>query len=156
MNRLLARGPQLLDPSHALRDELLGALSDLDLDFRPGGEALSLREVLIQQGTFQAAYTRAFQTFTLRFDVAAPEGLSTLADLRAWFAGLDRALVEALGALTDDDLNRPVDRGGRYAPSAELTFFGYRETLLILAAKGSVYLRALGRPLPAQLLDWVG
>ncbi len=156
MNRLAAQQDELLSLSHRLRDELLGAFTDADLEYRPGGEALSVRALLLEHGTFQAAYTRAFRAYRLRFDLPAPQGLEDLGALRAWFAQLDTDLREALHALSDEDLARPVDRGGRYAPPVQVTFHTYRETVLVLAAKGSVYLRALGRPLPPMLLGWVG
>ena len=155
MNRLTAQ-PDLLGYSHALRDELLGALHDADLDFDLGGTTLSLRRLLLEQGSFQAAYTRAFQTYTLRFDVPPPADLPTVADFRTWFAQLDAEMFAALDALDDTALKRPVDRGGRYSPAVEVSFFTYRETLIILAAKVSVYLRAMGRELPKQVRGWVG
>ena len=84
-----------------------------------------------------------------------PDDLPAVSDFRAWFAQLDADMLAALDALDDAALKQPVDRGGRYAPPVEITFYTYRETVLILASKVSVYLRALGRELPKQVRGWV-
>jgi len=155
VNRLLKNHREFLDMNHQLRQNVLEAVSNSDLEHRLGGTTLSLRRLLLEQGEFQAAYTRSFRTCELRFDVAAPTDVDTLAQIQAWFAQLDGEMIEVLEALEDADLKRPVDRGGRYSPPVEICFHTYRETLLIFAAKASVYLRALGRELSPQISNWV-
>ena len=155
MNRLIAQQANLLAETHQMRDEVLNALSDADLSFNPGGTNPTLRELILSQGAVQAAYAEAFRTFSLRFNHAAPDSVQTLDDIKAWFMRLDVGLKSALEALTDDDLSKPVDRGGWSLPT-EVNFHIYRESLLIFAAKASVYLRALSRELPAQIGAWIG
>lgn len=153
MNRLMQNQLEILKQTLNLRDEVLQSLANADLAYRLPGN-LSLGELVREFGSVEAAYTRSFREFSLRF-TEAPAEPGTLEGLREWFAGLDRELVEALSALQDADLERPVDRGGWSLP-AEVNFHVFREAVLIFAAKAVVYLRALGKPLPGQLEAWIG
>ena len=53
------------------------------------------------------------------------------------------------------DLERPVERGQHAVPLG-VTFYTYRESVFIFAAKASVYLRALGYELPKLVRGFVG
>ncbi len=152
MNRLIEARHDLLDLSLNLRTEVLDAIDDADLAYRLPG-CPSLGELLADIGAVQAAYTRSFRAFVLRFDQTAP-ALDAVAAYKEWFATLDDDLVAALSALSDADLGRPLDRG-RTLP-AEIVFYTFREAILVFAAKANLYLRALGKPLPEQLASWVG
>ncbi len=153
MNHLIAKKAILIDTTHNLRTEILEAITDPDLTFSLGGSSLSFAELLLEQGTFQMAYTKAFGSFELVFDATAP-AIHTVAEFKTWFETLDQAMMAALEQLSDTDLKKTIARGTWGLP-AETTFFTYRESVFIFAAKASVYLRALGKPLPTQLLGWV-
>ena len=155
MNRLTPQKANLFDLTHSLRGSVLGALQDADLSFRPGGDSLSVHRLLLEQGEIQSAYTRLFQTDMLKFDLAAPTGLDTVAALQDWFAELDREMWAALDALSNDDLDRHIQRSGHAMPLG-VTFYTYRESVFIFAAKASVYLRAMGREVPKLVLGFVG
>ena len=155
MNRLTPQKATLFDLTHSLRASVLDALQDPDLSFSPGGDALTFHRLLLEQGEVQAAYTRLFQTDTLTFDLSAPAGLDTVAQLQAWFARLDAEMWAALEALSDEDLDRLIQRGGHAMPLG-VTFYTYRESVFIFAAKASVYLRALGHGLPKPVRGFVG
>ncbi|WP_407570299.1 hypothetical protein [Deinococcus altitudinis] len=155
MNRLTPQKATLFDLTHSLRDSVLSALRDADLGFSPGGDTLSVHRLLLEQGEIQSAYTRLFQTSELKFDVAAPAGLATVAGLQDWFTRLDAEMWSALEALSDNDLDRHIQRSGHAMPLG-VTFYTYRESVFILAAKASVYLRALGREVPKLVLGFVG
>jgi hypothetical protein len=155
MNKLIAQKDNLIDLTHNLRSEVLNAIMDADLDTRLGGSTLSLRELILEQGTIQLAYIGCFQNFELRFDHAAPEGVQSLENIKTWFGELDSSLINALGALSDDDLKRGVPRG-QYTIPAEIVFYTYRESVMIFAAKASVYLLALNHALPGQIKSWIG
>ncbi len=155
MNRLIPQKANLFDLTHSLRASVLGALQDADLSFSPGGDTLSFHRLLLEQGEIQAAYTQLFQTSELKFDVAAPAGLDTVDELRDWFVALDREMWTALEALSNDDLDRHIQRSGHAMPLG-MTFYTYRESVFIFAAKASVYLRALGREVPKLVLSFVG
>ena len=154
MNWLVEHELDVLNETHKLRQELLEAITDADLGFTVSPHNPSLRALLLEQGEYQMAYINAFQTFALRFDAKAPEGIHSVADFQAWFAGLDQRLTAALEALTDEDLERRVDRGSWSQP-ARVSFHIYRESVLIFAAKASVYVLALGKTLTNQMRAWI-
>ena len=155
MNRLTPQKANLFDLNHSLRDSVLGALQDADLEFSPGGRALSFHRLLLEQGETEAAYTRLFRTDELKFDLPAPAGLDTVAALQTWFTRLDAELWAALEALSNDDLDRHIVRSGHAMPLG-VTFYTYRESVFIFAAKASVYLRALNCEVPKIVLSFVG
>jgi hypothetical protein len=155
MNKILMQQANLIDLTHNLRVETLNAITDADLNTQLGGQSLSLRELILEQGTIQMAYIECFRSFELRFNHPAPEGVQSLEDIKTWFAELDSSLIAALGALSDDELKRGVPRGSHTLP-AEIVFYTYRESVMIFAAKASVYLRALNHALPGQVKSWIG
>ncbi len=155
MNRLTPQKANLFDLTHSLRDSVLGTLQDADLSFRPGGDALSFHRLLTEQGEIQSAYTRLFRTGELKFDLPDPAGLDTVAALQTWFTGLDADMWAALDTLSNDDLDRHIQRSGHAMPLG-VTFYTYRESVFIFAAKASVYLRAMGREVPKLVLGFVG
>lgn len=154
MNRLIAQKENLIDLTHHLRTEILNAITDADLDKTLGGTTLSLRELLLEQAGFQRAYTALFKTFELKFEDAIPDPTVRLEAIRTMFSSLDADMISALGALTDDDLKRGIQRGSHTLP-LEITFYTYRESVFIFTAKASVYLRALGHALPPQVKSFV-
>lgn len=154
MNRLIQSQLELLKQTLNLRDEVLHSIGDADLAYRLPGNP-SLGEIILELGTAEAAYARSFRDFILRFDVEPPAGLTTTAALRDWFAVLDEDLLDSLSDLDDEDLERPIDRGGWRLP-LEANFHVFREAVLIFAAKATLYLRALGKRLPKQLESWIG
>ncbi|MGY2893749.1 hypothetical protein [Deinococcus sp. UYEF24] len=155
MNRLTPQKANLFDLTHSLRNSVLSVLQNADLSFSPGGDTLSFHRLLLEQGEIQTAYTQLFQTSELKFDLAAPAGLDTVDELQGWFTRLDAEMWSALEALSNDDLDRHIMRSGHALPLG-VTFYTYRESVFIFAAKASVYLRALGRELPKLVLSFVG
>lgn len=155
MNKLIVQKGTLIDLMHNLRTEILNSILDADLDKTLGGTTLSLRALLLEQAGFQRAYTELFRTFALRFDQNILDENLTLEAIKTKFDALDTDMIAALEALSNEDLARSVDRGSHKIP-LEITFFTYRESLMIFAAKASIYLRALGRALPPQVAGWIG
>ena len=155
MNRLTPQKANLFDLTHSLRGSVLGALQNTDLSFSPGGDTLNFHRLLTEQGEIQMAYTRLFQVGELKFDLPAPAGLDTVAELQDWFTRLDAEMWSALEVLSNDDLDRHIMRSGHAMPLG-VTFYTYRESVFIFAAKASVYLRAMGREVPKLVLNFVG
>jgi len=158
MNRLTEQRPHLIDLTHTLRDTVFGEITETDLDFSPGGAALTLRRLLLEQAEIQAAYAESFRSLKLKFDVVAPADVQTIAQIQAWFAQLDAELFGALNALSNEELSRPHDPRGQMSSryTVETSFHTYRESVLIFSAKASVYLRALGRDVPKLMKSFVG
>jgi hypothetical protein len=146
-----------------LRDQLMENLGDEDLDCRLGGESLSLGALCREIGEIEQTYVESFRTFRQDFSYRNPDPSleHSVAGLVAWFAQLDRDLLAAVGALSEDDIaSRTIIRGDfdeeYFSPLPKAQLDVYREALLIFYGKVSVYLRAMDRTLPEQWRDWIG
>jgi len=145
------------------RPQLTDVLSDQDLRFRPTGANPTLGELCREMGEIEHSYVGAFRTFRQEFSWRNPEQEvhRSVAALRAWYAALDGELQAAMEALTEDDvagrriLRADFDPDDFFPlPPEELDV--YREALLIFYGKVSVYLRAMGKPLPGLWAKWIG
>jgi hypothetical protein len=146
-----------------LRHQLMEVLADEDLGLRLGGETASLGALCREIGEIEHAYVQSFRTFRQDFSYRNPdlELERSVVALKAWFAELDRDLMAAVEALSDDDIaNRRIIRGdfdeAYFSPLPKVQLDVYREALLIFYGKVTVYLRAIERPLPGQWGDWIG
>lgn len=156
MNSLLTRFPDLLHMTHALRIQMFDLLTDADLAYTLPHNP-SLGALCREMGDVQVAYTNSFKTYKLDFSYHhADKTVETnLANLKAWFVKLDADLDATLAALSEADLQKPIDRGG-WSPLPEVNYHTYREALLIFYGKAAVYLKALQKPLPQQWQAWIG
>jgi hypothetical protein len=146
-----------------LRDQLMEVLVDEDLGLRLGGETASLGALCREIGEIEHTYVQSFRTFRQDFSYRNPDpGLEhSVAALKAWFAELDRELMSAVGALSEDDIaHRRIIRSdfdvAFFSPLVKVQLDVYREALLIFYGKVTVYLRAIERPLPGQWAAWIG
>jgi uncharacterized damage-inducible protein DinB len=146
-----------------LRNELMELLTDADLSYRPGGRAMSLGELCREIGDVEHSYVAAFREFQQDFSWHNPDPLveHSVSALAAWYAGLDRDLLDALEALTEDEIaNRRIKRNDfdveDFSPLAAQELDVYREALLIFYGKVSVYLRAMSIALPGHWEAWIG
>ena len=150
---------QVILPYRELRDQLMEALSDADLQFHPGGEGnLTLGGCCARLGETQKAYAESFKTFKAEFAFAEPdaEKSSSVAGLVEWYRQLDAAFFAALDAISDDDANnRLIDRGGSFKAPVFIHLDIYREALLIFCGKVSVYLGMMGKEPPAKWRNWI-
>ena len=146
-----------------LRSELVKVLADEDLAFRPGPAAITLGELCREIGDIEHSYIEALKTFRQGFDWHNPDPSVERSGsaLAAWYTDLDRDLLVALEALTEDDITTRRIRRSDFdiddfspLPPQELDI--YREALLIFYGKVSVYLRAMGRELPGHWSAWIG
>ncbi len=156
MNQIETEFFGLLDMTHGIRDSAVALIGGADLAFRIEG-CKSLGEVLQDLGDIETMYTGSFQTMKMDFAAQAPgrDDIASGAAAVAWLHGLDGDLKAALAALSDDDLAKPIDRGGWHMP-ALVQFHTYREAMLIQFGKLDCYLRALGKELPEEWVAWVG
>ena len=151
------------DEYQGLRSDLMASLSDEDLAFRLGGSTMSLGALCREIGDIEHAYVESFRTFTQDFGYTNPDPAleTSVAALVAWYADLDRRLMDAVAGLTEADIaGRRIVRGDFsedfFSPLPAVQLDIYREALLIFCGKVSVYLRAMDRPLPGQWDDWIG
>jgi hypothetical protein len=146
-----------------LRRELMDVLTDEDLAFRPAAAAASLGELCREIGDIEHSYVGALRTFRQDFEWRNPDPdvERRVAALSTWYSDLDRELLAALEALTDDEVaHRRISRHDvdveDFSPLPDQELDIYREALLIFYAKVSVYLRIMGRELPGHWRPWIG
>ena len=140
-----------------MRSQLLDILSDADLTFNPGGQNMTLGALCRQLGEVEYSYAQSLKTFqqdwSYRNEEAALE--RSVARLKEWFQMLDDELKAAATALSDEDLKKTVDRGG-FAMPVDLQLDVYLQALLIFFGKATIYLKAMNKPLPQQIQEYVG
>jgi hypothetical protein len=146
-----------IDGSVTMRDELLDGLTDADLAFTPGGANMPLGELIREMGEVQQSYLTGVETLVQDFTYRNPDpGIEhSVERLRAWFHQLDAKLSEVASGFTDDDLNKKVVRAGGYEMPVEMSLDVYVQALLIFFGKAAVYLKAMNKPLPPLIADWI-
>ncbi len=156
MNQIEREFFGLLDMTHGIRDQAIATLGAGDLAFAIEGCA-PVGEVLQAFGDIEWMYTESFRTMAQDFSLQAPgrENVTSGETAVEWLHGLDGRLKTALSSLSDEDLGKPVDRGGWQMPLMA-NFHTYREAVLIQFGKLDCYLRALGKDLPDEWVAWVG
>ncbi|MBL8156596.1 MAG: hypothetical protein JNM70_20630 [Anaerolineae bacterium] len=157
MNSVIEQKWSWVEGSNQLRDELMNSLSDADLAFTPGGQNISLGALCREMGEVQHSYNESFRTFSQSFDYRNTEpGLDgSVARLRAWYQALDADMKTLLSAMSEEDTHKMIDRGGGFALPVSLQVDVYLQALLIFFGKVSVFLKAMNRPLPKQMAEWI-
>ncbi len=143
----------------ALREQLMGILTDADLEFHPGGENPALRVLCWEIGEVEQAYIESFYTFELLFANRPPDPdlTGSVTRLSTWYKALDTELEAAVGALSEGDIqSRQIDRGGGFTVPALIQLQIYNEALLIFYGKVSVYLKAAGIQPSERWQHWIG
>ena len=156
MNQIETEFFGLLDMTHGVRDQAIGTIAAADLAFAVEG-GRTLGELVQNLGDVEWQYSQSFKTMKQDFSLPAPDREKVTSGDAAveWFHGLDVDLKAALSALSDEELAKPIDRGGWQMP-VMVNFHTYREAVLILFGKLDIYLRALGKDLPEEWVAWVG
>ena len=158
MNSLWQQHGELLKSTQELRRDLFAVLPDADLASKLPGTNPTLGELCQEMGEIEQSYVDSFKTFTqdLSYRYDDPTVATSLAKLSAWCETLDQDLNATLEALSEADLQKPVDRGHGFAPPVGTQFHIYREALLIFYAKVHIYLRALEKTVPTKWQWWIG
>lgn len=157
MNRYMQEKWSWIEGSHDMRTQLLDSLSDAELAFTPGGENMTLGALFREMGEIEHSYIQSLKTFTQDWSYRNTEpGLDgSVGQLKAWFQALDEEMKAAVEALSDEDLKKPVDRGG-FAMPVDMQLDVYLQALLIFFGKAVVYCKAMGKPLSQQFKDYIG
>ena len=157
MNRYMTEKWPWIEGTLQMRSQLLDILSDANLTFNPGGQNMTLGALCRQLGEVEHSYAQSLKTFqqdwSYRNEEAALE--RSVARLKEWFQRLDDELKAATAALTDEDLKKTVDRGG-FAMPVDLQLDVYLQALLIFFGKTTIYLKAMNKPLPQQIQEYIG
>jgi hypothetical protein len=157
MNTIVNHEFEILHQTEAMRGQMMELLTDSDLTYRLPGDNVTLGELCWEIGAVQRSYIDSFKTFKQDFtyEPPAPGMMTSIAKLNAWYQSLDREMDAVMMALSEDDVqSRFIERGFPVKPGMQLHI--YREALLIFYGKASLYLRALGKPLPEQMREWIG
>ncbi len=86
-----------------------------------------------------------------------PPKATTIAQLTEWFPLLGAELAAVIGAFTDDDLENSVTRAPHgFQMPVEMQLEIYLQAVLIFSGKATIYFRAMGKPLPPSVLEWIG
>ena len=158
MNRFMDEKWSWIEGSHGMRDEVLDLLTDAELAYTPGGDNLQLGELIRQMGEVEHSYLQGLKTFTQNWEYHNTDaGLeSSVSGLAAWFQELDAELLAVVSAFTDDDLARVVLREeSGYTMQVEMVLDVYIQALLIFFGKAVVYLKAMEKPLPDSVKEWI-
>jgi uncharacterized damage-inducible protein DinB len=160
MNSYMQGNWQWVEPTHKMRYTLLlDTLTDADLAFTPGGTAMTLGALCRECGDVQHAYVESLKHFTQDFSWTHPEAKTmeaSLAKLREWYQAMDADMESVLSAMSEDDLKKLIDRGGGFSLPVTVQMDIYLQALLIFFGKASIYLRAMNRPIPQDILNWIG
>lgn len=156
MNIFMQQHGAIYHETQVMREQLMNILSDADLAFTPGGSNPTLGELCKQMGEVQYAYIGSLKLLKHDWSYRNNEaGLAGSVDqLKAWFTKLDEQLKITMEGLSDDDLNKTVDRGWPISVAGQLHV--YREALLIFYSKVAVYLKAMNKTMPEQWQQWIG
>jgi uncharacterized damage-inducible protein DinB len=143
---------------NGLRSELLATLADSELAFGPGGANPALGDLLVQMGEIEHSYTSSFVHFTQDWDYRNSDASlrTSVAALTAWFQSLDQELEAALNALGDDAPQRQITRPGGGAMPVDFQLQTYMQAMFIFFGKFVVYFRAMNKPLPQHVEDYIG
>ena len=157
MNRLMSEKWPWIGGTHGMRLLLLDTFSDADLAFSPGGQNMTLGALCREMGETEYSYVQSLQTFKQDWSYHNMEaGLeNSVARLKAWFQTLDEELQATVSSLSDEDAKKEVDRNGFMTP-IELQLDVYLQALLIFFGKATVYVKAMNKPLPPQIQEYIG
>jgi uncharacterized damage-inducible protein DinB len=157
MNRYMQEKWPWIEGTHGMRSQLMDVLSDADLPFSPGGENMTLGALLREMGDIEYAYIQSLKTFKQDWSYHNTEaGLeSSISRLKAWYQTLDEEMKATVSNLSDEDLTKTIDRGGFSTP-VDLQLDVYLQALLIFFGKATVFLKAMNKPLPQPIQEYIG
>jgi len=154
----IQRSKEVIQGSHMMRDGALEQLDDDDLLFSPGGENPTLGDLIKQLGDLQHSYTQSLKTFQHDWSYRNKTNrlAQDLALLKQWFADLDADMTQTLDDLSDDDLEKEVDRGNDVIRTVDQQLEIYSQATLIFFGKLVVYFRAMEKSLPPSIAHYIG
>jgi hypothetical protein len=146
-----------IDGSHSLRTGLLDNLSDADLAFSPGGQAMTFGALWREMGEVEYAYIQSLKTFKTDFSYRTPDKdlEGSVANLKAWFEKLDAEMKEIVSGFADEDFKKDIERASGYTMPLELQLDVYLQALLIFFGKATIYFKAMSKPLPPAVKEYV-
>ena len=156
MNSLVEKEFDILHLTENIRRELMDVLTDADLVFKLPGDNPPLGELCVEMGQAQRSYIDSFKTLKQDWTYQQPEpGMAaSVEQLKKWYADLDAELDALLAGLDEQTVQTAIIERGFPAP-VRVQFHIYREALLIFYGKAACYLKAMQKPLPKQMSEWI-
>ncbi|MHB8628797.1 MAG: DinB family protein [Aggregatilineales bacterium] len=156
MNRFIQERWAWIEGTHGMRATLLDTLTDADLAFNPGGLNVTLGALCREMGEVEYSYIQSLKTFKQDWTYRNTEaGLATsVAKLKAWYQTLDADMQATVAAFSDEDLKKEIDRGFKVPVEVQLDI--YLQALLIFFGKATIFIKAMNKPLPKQIGEWIG
>ena len=158
MNRYYEQKWSWIEGSHFMRTQLLDLLSDADLAFSPGGDAMTLGALCREMGDVEHSYVQSLTTFQQDWSYRNPdpEAERDVAHLKEWFQQLDGELQALVAGFSDDDLHKSVSRGSDSSLPVDFQHDAYLQAILIFFGKATVYWRIMRRPIPDLMRQYIG
>jgi hypothetical protein len=158
MNKYMQEKGSWITGTHVMRNGLLDVLTDADLSFNPGGQNMTLGALWKEMGEVEHAYLQSLSSFKTDFSYRNAEaGLeSSVARLKAWLESLDAEMEKVLTAFSDDDFKKTVERGSGYTIPLEMQLDVYLQALLIFLGKLTIFFKAMNKPLPGPVQEYIG
>ena len=157
MNRMMNEKWPWIEAAHGMRSELFDLLSDADLAFTPGGQNMTVGALCREMGETEYSYIQSLKTLKHLWSYRHSKVslMSSIARLKAWFQTLDDELQVAISAFSEEDVHKPIDRGGE-AVTVEFQLDVYLQVVLIFLGKATIYLKAMNNPLPPLFQEYIG
>lgn len=157
MNRYFQEKWSWIEGTHGMRLQLLDALSDERLAFNPGGENVTLGALCRESGDVEYSYIQSLKTFKQDWSYhnETPGIETSVAQLRAWYQQMDEEMKALVEGFSDDDLKKPVDRGGYPAP-VDMQLDVYLQAQLIFFGKASIYCKSLNVEMTPTFEEYIG
>ena len=156
MNRIKNEKWPWIEAAHGMRSQLLESLSDADLAFSPGGQAMTFGALCREMGETEYAYTQSLKTLKQEWSYRHPEADvgSHVDHLKTWFQTLDAELQMAITTFLEVDGEKTIDRGGPV--TVEFQLDAYLQAVLIFLGKATIYLRVMNKLLPPFFEEYIG
>ncbi len=157
MNSLIQEKWPWIEGTHGMRTQLIDILSDADLAFNAGGQNMTLGALLREMGDIEYSYIQSLKTFKQDWSYRNTEpGMeSSISQIKAWYQTLDDEMKATVSDLTDENSAKTIDRSGYNMPVA-LQLDVYLQALLIFFGKVTVFLKAMNKPLPPTIQEYIG
>jgi hypothetical protein len=156
MNRIKNEQWPWIEASHGMRAQLFESLSDADMAFSPGGQAMTLGALCREMGETEHSYTQSLKTLKQEWSYRHPEAevVNHVDLLKTWFQTLDAEMQAAITTLLEEGGEKTIDRSGPV--TVEFQLDAYLQAVLIFLGKATIYLRVMNRQLPPFFQEYIG
>lgn len=155
-NRITNEKWPWIEAAHGMRAQLFESLSDADLAFSPGGQAMTFGALCREMGEIEHSYTQSLKTLKQEWSYRHPDAemANHVDHLKTWFQTLDAELQMAITTFLEEDGEKTIDRSGPV--TLEFQLDAYLQAVLIFLGKTTIYLRVMNKRLPPFFEEYIG